>query len=68
MLFTDLNRHKGDAGSHVLKGQVETLLCHRPHLPDLGVEPENTIAEVGLCEALICCNGVHLQANNKKFY
>lgn len=62
-LFTDLDGHKGDASSHVLESQVEALKCHRAHLPDLGIEAKNAIAEIRLCEALVRCDGVHLKAN-----
>lgn len=66
-LFTDLDRHKSNTSSHILEGQVEALLCHRPHLPDLSIEAKNAISKICLCETLICCYGVHLKANNTHF-
>lgn len=64
-MFTDLDRHKSNASSHVLKSQVEALLCHRSDLPDLRIEAKHAVSKICLCEALIRSYGVHLKANNK---
>ena len=57
---TDLDGHQGDAGTHVLEGQVETLPGNRSDLPDLGVETEHTVAQVCLSKALISRDCVYL--------
>ena len=64
-LLTDLDRHECNASSNILEGQVEALLCHRPHLPDLSVEAKNTISKICLCKTLICCDGIHLKVNDR---
>lgn len=66
MLLTDLDRYKRDTSSHVLEGQVEAVLRHWPHLPDLCIEAKNSIAKISLREALVCCDGVHLKVMKKK--
>ena len=57
---TDLDGHQGDAGTHVLEGQVETLPGHGSDLPDLGVETEHTVAQVCLSKALVGRDRVYL--------
>ena len=57
---TDLDGHQGDAGAHVLEGQVETLPGHGSELPDLRVETQHPVAQVRLSEALVGRDGVHL--------
>lgn len=63
--FPNLDRHQRDARSHILKSQVESFLCHRPHLPDLRVEAKDSISKIRLREAFICSYGVHLEAKQQ---
>ena len=56
----DAHSDEGHAAAIVLKGQVEAISWHRAEAPDLCVDLHHSASQVHLGEALICCNGVHL--------
>lgn len=60
LLVINPHRDQSDAGANVLEGQVEALPGHGSHLPHLGVELQDSIAQIHLGEALVGRDGVDL--------
>lgn len=60
LLIEDPQRDKSNACANILKGQVEAFFVQVADIPHLSVQFHDTVANVGLCEALIGSDGVDL--------